>query len=348
MDGVWTLGSIEREIDDLRTDNLIIVDPEGWVRWALPLGRGPDVDVTLEADGNLLYGGGYIYDPTVIGIDGHLVWKGPAGDEGDYTHHMERLPDGNLLTLVDATDAVGDATWRGFRVEVLDGETGDIVWKWSSEDAVAAGWLPAGDSPGEDVFHANSVTWIDDDEGPAVWVSLRSLSRIIRIDRDTGEMTWAMGRDQDFRLIDDEGNDGPLADWFYGQHAPEVRLPFLYAYDNGWSRPTDTSFSRAVKFELDMDQKTARVAWSWTEPGWYEPIWGDIDELPGGHVLITKGHCAECGSHGVSEIVEIDPATNEVVWRAQHPEAETGTYRHERIAGCDLFHNAKYCPELLE
>ena len=87
--------------------------------------------------------------------------------------------------------------------------------------------------------------------------------------------------------------------------------------------------------------------WSYEEPGWSEPIWGDVDRLPNGNVLISQGHCYDCG--GVdpkrrSAVIEVDPDDDTVVWRLDFSEERDGLYRADRVDGCAVFANQRFCP----
>ena len=88
-----------------------------------------------------------------------------------------------------------------------------------------------------------------------------------------------------------------------------------------------------------------RMSWEFTEEGWFETIWGDVDRLPDGHVLITRAHCGTCqpASAARTQLVEVDPATNEVVWRLVMEAQDDAGYRAERVDGCAIFANARYC-----
>jgi len=133
------------------------------------------------------------------------------------------------------------------------------------------------------------------------------------------------------------------------QHDPEVSLPYLLVHDNGEARVGGTNYSRVVEYELDIENRVVTKRWDWTEPGWYETVFGDADRLPGDHVLITQGHCFIC-PHGdpsrYSALTEVDQSTDEVVWRLSMEEPQPGLYRAQRLDGCELFSNRKYCEAL--
>jgi hypothetical protein len=119
-------------------------------------------------------------------------------------------------------------------------------------------------------------------------------------------------------------------------------------YDNGTDRPGG-SYSRVAEYELDLDAREATLLWSWTEPGWYDPIVGDADWLPNGHVLVTQGfnRCLDFFGDDVSELVELQPPDT-VVWRMTWPTRDHTVYRSERYDGCAVFANARYCPAVAD
>ena len=102
---------------------------------------------------------------------------------------------------------------------------------------------------------------------------------------------------------------------------------------------------RVSEYQLDLDTREATLLWSWTEPGWYEPVIGDADYLPNGNVLVTRGHvwCYEF-TPGHSALIELEPGTDRVVWRLDYDTQSNGIFRSERYDGCEIFSNAKYCP----
>jgi hypothetical protein len=202
---------------------------------------------------------------------------------------------------------------------------GAVGWQWNSQDAVDAGQLAAAE-PESDPWHANSAAWITDDLGPAVWVSLANLNQVVRIDRNTGDLTHRLGEGGDFALLDQDG--APSDDWFAGQHDPEWDWPIVLMHDNGVDQ------SRALELEVDLEAGTAQARWSWTEAGWFERIFGDADRLDQ-RVLISRGRCFDSCPDGdparVSQVVEVG-ADDSVQWRLMAPDAERGIYRAERMA----------------
>jgi hypothetical protein len=198
--------------------------------------------------------------------------------------------------------------------------------------------LAAGPAPGDrDPWHPNSLAVVEDADGPGVYVSLYYSQEIIRIDRTTGAVTWHLGLDRDFTLTGGA--------WFSKLHAidifPGPNGDLLYLYDNG----TTVDQSRAMALELDIAAREATIAWEWTEPTWFEPNWGDVDQTERGTVFVTMSHawCRDAALDHLGAFVEIDPASGEVVSRVDFLDEADESYRGQRIDGCDLFANDRYC-----
>jgi hypothetical protein len=343
--GFWTLLSHEIGGDGDNEAKVMIVDPEGQVRWYFFDDAHDPADLASEvtADDEVLFGGGSDTPPTIVDLDGEITWEAPNLG-GDTHHHVEELPDGQILTLIETTDRKAGRSWRGFGIRVIDPSTDDITWEWDSQRAVDAGTLPEAPEHEDDPYHANWVELTTDDDGDAAFVSLRQLHHIVRIDRATGAITWTLGVGGDFALVHVDGTPDDDWDWFYGQHAPELHLPRILMYDNGWKRPGG-NYSRALELTLDVPNRTATVTWEDRGGGWYEPIWGDIDELPNGNLLVTRGHCDSCGlDNQRAQLDELVRDTHAVAWELAFTESIDTTYRSARIDGCRLFPTDASCP----
>ena len=266
---------------------------------------------------------------------------GPPAGGGVYHHHVEQLADGTVAALAQTTHEGGGNAWDGFDVEILSPDLDRIVWSWSSQRGIDDGWLPT-PARGSDPYHANALVVTDD----AVVVSLKHLDQLAKIDRATGSLVWRLGIGADFALLADDGSEAPDEGWFYRHHAPKIRDDRLLVYDNGAGRPGGIEESRALELVLDEAARTATERWRFTEPGWYEQIWGDVDWLPSGHVLITRAHCEVCGAPPGSrtQVLEVDPATNEVVWRITMSDPSDASYRADRIGACEIFSRTDCAP----
>jgi len=350
MQGHYTLFNHGKWGDDRSMHHrIVLVDPEGRVRWVKIMDQpAPDLDATILPDGTLLYGDGQHWRPTMETLDGELLWTAPPSTTGRSTHHhAEQLPSGEIVTLVhsDDVDPVSGETWTGFTIERWDPTTDQLTWSWSSQRGVDEGWLVRGNRQQSDPWHANALVV----HGDITYVNLRQHKWLVALNAD-GSKRWTLGptAGSDLGLVDASGAPIIGEAWFYGPHAPERHEGDRWLlYDNGFGRPGGGS-SRAVELVIDEALGHAMVTWSWwgdapPHAAWYEPIWGDIDELPGGHVLLTKGHCASCAEDQRSGLVEVDRASGEVVWWLEHRDQDDAAYRAQRLDGCDLFHNRRYC-----
>ena len=157
-----------------------------------------------------------------------------------------------------------------------------------------------------DFSHANSVFSVDD--GAAVLISSRNLSRIIKVDAESGEVIWQLGKDLDFTWISSE----PEKDrWFYLQHdARWLPNNHLLVFDNSSSRYREcwkNPWSRGLELEVDEEAMTVRQVWEHRVP--YSAANGSVTRLSNGNTLIAGGW------NGV--IVEAAPDGREV-WSIEY------------------------------
>lgn len=323
------------EVNEFR---LLVVDPEGRVRWDLQLPGSllPDVDVTV-VDQGLLAGGGRLL-PTLYGQDGAVRYVAP--DDGfKVHHHAEPLEEGHL-TLLETVETDGGLTWPGLRVQLRDPATDVVTWSWDTLGAVANADLPRPTEEGRDFFHGNAAQWVDDTLGPALWISLYGLRTVVRVDRATGRVTHTLGEGGDVSLLDEGGEPLPESEWFHGTHNPRLHGSSMWLYDNA----VGAGDSRVLRLDLDLSKREARRSWSWTEPRWKADTWGDVDLLDSGAALVTIGECAYNNAEHNSAIVEVDPSTDAVRWRLDMLDVADSLYRAHRVDGCALFGNERYCP----
>jgi hypothetical protein len=338
-DGDYTLLNQATDDREDRQAKLLLLDPEGRLRWFVDVPYEPaDLDAQYLGEGLFLYGGSSAI-PTVVDLDGEVHLQAAASSTTlGWHHHVEKGATGDIWALVHADNAAGGEQWGGFAIDRLDETMSEVKWTWSSQRAVDEGWLPLPDAGAPDPYHANALVL----DGDAVWVNARNLSRMLKLDAD-GELVWILGPNQDFTLLDEDGAPAEFERWFFAPHAPEWDGEHLLMYDNGLHRPGGNS-SRALSLRVDEAARTAQIEWEFTEEGWFESVWGDVDRLEDGDVLILRGHCERCGTDGLTEVIEVDPDTNEVVWRITFEDPHITSYRAQRIDGCALFHNQQYCP----
>ena len=346
MTGIYTLTNAQPDCTGGpdRDQWLVIWDPLGRPRWLYQL--PPDLNVGIEArwHGDALVWGGGDHSagaPARVDLfDGEIDKTSFPGASSLVFHHDgKQLPDGRILT----TSETLEQPWASFQLHVVDPETDTVDWSYHSDQAVNQGAItPYGYYDTEDPWHLN---WADVVGDQAI-VSLCHSWMIAGIDIPTSQVSWRFGVNGDFALQDADGAPLGWEDFPQCQHGLEFDGESLLVYDNG----SLNKWSRAAEFSLDFDAKVARRTWLWTEPGWFETSLGDVDWLTEDHsrVLVTKAHpeCFSPSPASVSEIVEVDQATNTVVHRLTFDEPETANYRAERIDGCDIFRNGAYCQEV--
>ena len=219
--------------------------------------------------------------------------------------------DGVACDLVTPTEqSVGDGVAR------IDAN-GQEVWRWSvfdSSDDIPPESLSPCDCDGGfwgpgtyDFSHANSVWPVDD--GQAFLVSLRNLSRVVKVDADNGEVIWQLGKGLDFTFVGDQEQ----ADrWFSFQHDAQWHSGNrLLIFDNHRSHKTEcepANWSRAVEYEVDEQAMTVSLVWEHrVASAWAN---GNNDRLDNGNVLIAGG--------GNRRLVEVTTDGQEV-WSYQFP-----------------------------
>jgi hypothetical protein len=332
-----------------------VIDGDGRVRWYLDIDDATTGGLAAEIRGDLVVtGGGQGSAPAIRDLSGDVVFQVPPAEEIDPGYHHEAVytSDGRLFALQGITDWAGDESFVGFRIEGWDVATGERVWSFDSQPLVDAGVLPPGSQLEPDPYHANAVAIVPDDpDGPSVWVSLRGIGTLMRIDEATQQVAGFFGPDRGITLYEVDGvTPAPPEAWFWGQHAPEFRGDQVLVYDNGGRRPGPGMYSRVVQYQRLGADATA-VAWDWTEPGWYEPNFGSAVTMAGddGHVLVATGHCNTCDPLGdTSWILELVPSTGEVAWRFDFASDDDSLYRAQPLGGCDAFANARFCPALAQ
>lgn len=247
-----------------------------------------------------------------------------------FHHDIQQMPSGNFLVLStemrqiddyptsveDAESATAPANVIG-DVVVEFSRDGSIVNEWKLMDLLDVQRLGYESLGGiwdiwayEDVeggtrdwSHGNSVFYHT--ETDSVLVSLRHQEAVISFSRANGELNWILGTHDGWQdpwkqyLLTPEGDE---FEWQFHQHAAEITADgSLILFDNGNFRAfpasvaatVETSYSRAVEYQIDATSKTVRQTWSYGNPEsdvFYSPFISEADRLPTtGNVLITDG-----------------------------------------------------------
>jgi len=215
-------------------------------------------------------------------------------------HELLVLPNGNRLLFAYEPAVHGGVLREDPVIQEVDPQ-GVEVWRWN-------GWghLPLRDNlDGDRVDYAHANT-IDVDTDGNLLVTLRSMSAVVKVNRQTGEVMWTLGgRSNDFRITDPLGG-------FCGQHDVR-RLPngHLLMFDNGIDCApdgADRNRSRAVEYAIDEEAMTARVVWSHEQP-LYGFATGSTQRMPNGNTLIGWGTAATITevTRGGARVFEMEP-----------------------------------------
>ncbi len=149
-----------------------------------------------------------------------------------------------------------------------------------------------------------------------VLASLRSVSAVVVISRETGEILWRT----EPGLVSQQ------------HHPTELPNGNILIFDNGVFRPgSDVPYSRVV----EVERATGKVAWEYHDPAreaFFAPFMGSAQRLPNGNTLITDSPAGR--------LFEVT-ARGELCWEYVVP--QFGGYHEEEVGA--LFpaqHNAVF------
>lgn len=310
------------------TPYLMILDPSGYPRFHRAM-RDLCTDFKPQPNGLLTYfdfaaGKYYAMDNTYVVVDSFECGNGYSTD----VHELQLLPGGHALLMsydgqpVDMSLVVpgGDsaAIVIGLVIQELD-EDKHVVFQWRSWDHFKIVDATHEDltAPVIDYVHGNSI---DADTDGNLIISSRHMDEVTKIDRVTGQLVWRWGgKHNQFTFVDDTLG-------FRHQHdARRIANGNITLFDNGNYR--DPAFSRAVEYELDEANLTARLVWEYRHvPEIYGFAMGSAQRLPNGSTLIGWGvgkpDVIEVAEDG-SVVMELTLPPGQYTYRA---------FRHEWIA----------------
>jgi hypothetical protein len=345
-----------------------IVNAEGQLVWYFRDTDNRCDEHRVTEDGRIVY---VANDTYMVEIDwtGEELNRVSGVDIGVESIHHEVYPldNGNWLTLgsewreiegfVNPDDPEGPTVSRNVvadRLVEFNFETGEVVNEITLFDV----WDPLTELTGlstngfwnnhyveyfglestADWTHGNAIIW--DEANESVIVSLRHMNTLLNISWPDGEIVWEYGPFGNVELA--EGTQYP-----YGSHAPEIGEDGeILFFDNGNQRPSETFYSRLVKFTItDVDGAlTATQTWEYRPEGAIAPFLGDADDL-GSTVLGNFGGSVDrLGNFALPEIkkfgwiVEVtDTEDPQIVWelyvgdRAEADFSSWSVYRAQRL-----------------
>ncbi|MFX1285685.1 MAG: aryl-sulfate sulfotransferase [Promethearchaeota archaeon] len=178
---------------------------------------------------------------------------------------------------------------------------GELVWQWDPSiffpfNATRYTSLGLNETfrGGADWMHSNSFVW--DKTLKVIYLNVRNLDTILKINYTTKEVIWDAGRGGDFTLLNKVGEE--VDTLFCHPHGFErISSDRYILFDNdlfNQSNPStmsienSTGHSRFLEFEIDEENHIMREIWSWvpSNQSYYFPeSGGDADRLPNGNTI---------------------------------------------------------------
>ncbi|MHA1927661.1 MAG: aryl-sulfate sulfotransferase [Candidatus Thorarchaeota archaeon] len=287
-----------RESDSSREDYAVIVDMDGnVVNGFYQAGRSGALQM--------------VNSTTVFFVDalsGNFTLWNMYTNETEYTmapsghHDAEYNPATETFMVIESVYDQGEYNWSG-DVQPIKGDDiveydkqGNEIWRWNGSLTFpfnADEWMLRNESRrgSIDWMHSNALYWdLDVNE---MYLSVRHLDCVVKIDYDTAETVWVAGRYTGegpaltmYNLAGEE-----VDTLYYHTHALEkIATNTLLLFDNDYwnlTRPDPLiGLSQYVEFVYDEVAMTANETWSWTAPEvYYEESQGDTARLPNGNTL---------------------------------------------------------------
>ena len=275
--------------------NLFKIEPNGNFSWSYANGAG----------------GYFVTDTSLATIDTFQCGNGYKLDAHDFL----LLPNGHAVLFANDAEPVDmsqivpggnpEASVTGLIVQELDASK-NVIFQWRSWD-----YLPITDSyfdltlQNVDLIHTNGLAT---DLDGNILVSMRHLSSIVKINRETGDIMWILGGKQnEFTFLGEHSENAPT--YFSYQHDVGV-LPNgnLTLFDNGEQH--SPNYSRGVEYKLDEQNKTATLVWEYRHlpSDIYASAMGSVERLPNGNTIIGWGQAS--GTSGIPLCTEVDPSNS--------------------------------------
>jgi hypothetical protein len=260
------------------------VQPNGLLSFALGNFAG-----IAPGDGEVLKH--YIMDSTYAIIDSFQMKN---GYETDF-HEFKLLPNGHSMMMsyhnvsYDMSKVIPNGNTNAILViDIIQEQDKDknVVFEWRDID-----YMPITDTETDLTqarVHPRTVNGFDLDDDGNILVSLRELSSIIKISRETGEILWRMGKSGDFTYIDEHPEN---ALYYHARQHNVKRLPNgnISIFDNGEFHTPP--YSRGVEYKVDEVNKTATMISEFRYPNGniFTATAGNAEKLPSGGWFVGYG-----------------------------------------------------------
>ena len=220
-------------------------------------------------------------------------------------HDFDYNPETDTFMVLEYVFSNTSETWDGYRIlyDKLSeyNRNGDLIWEWDGRVG-----FPFNSTRhtrlgmnltflgGADWMHSNSFAW--DKEEEAIYLNIRNMNVIAKIDYNTKDIVWEAGEASNFTIYNKEGEIVPTI--FYSPHGLEkIDNDRFIAFDNDLYNVTNSEtmtlegslgYSRLLEFEIDEVNKTMKELWSWvpSNQSYYSPeSAGDLNRLPDGNTI---------------------------------------------------------------
>ena len=274
-------------------------------------------------------GSGYEFD-----INGNIVFETPPL----YGTHHHFIKENNSYFLINGVTELHpcpegcpsnlpeDIYWQGDRFIQLDNE-GELIWEWNIFDYIdLSEYNPyylerfSNSFPEEDAMdwtHSNSVFY--DTDAQNIFISVRNLSRIIKIDYNSENIIWELGNTN---FMDEIYFNNEVE--FSGQHSvKKINNGNILLFDN--HSFLEPQISKCIELEYNELSDSVQIIWEYTLPdSLFTGSRGECDRLSNGNTLIDVGR--------TGNILEIN-SDNELVWhlRMQDNNVDVSSFRASRF-----------------
>ena len=258
-------------------------------------------------------------------------------------HEIDYNPVSDTFMVLEY--AFSNETWDDMNV-IYDliseyNRAGELVWQWDPRvyfpfNSTRHTGLGLNETfrGGVDWMHSNSFVW--DKINEVIYLNVRNLDTILKINYTSKEIIWDAGRDGDFTLINKAGEEVDFL--FCHSHSLEQISPTSFImFDNdlfNQSNPltmtleNSSGHSRYLELEIDEENRIMREVWSWTpsNSSYYMPeSGGDADRLPNGNCVGIFGDKGLVLNLRDPVIITEVTRSGDIAWELQIP-GQNNTY----------------------
>ncbi|KAF4121898.1 Arylsulfotransferase (ASST) [Geosmithia morbida] len=226
------------------------------------------------------YGGGVMSE---LDPEGNILrqFTDPMGHHDQYHFGDGRIIYASLEALspedskgvlggVPGTEAAGGVTYAD-TINEVDGE-GNVVWQWKVSERLPRDEFPLQPHYTREHYPLiNSVYPMRD--GKHVLASMRSVSAVVIIEKETGDIVWKLKSD----VLAQQHN------------ATELESGNILIFDNGAFREGESiTYSRAI----EVDRSTSQIVWEYRDKSqmhnFFTPFMGSAQRLDNGNTLLCE------------------------------------------------------------